>query len=134
MHLACYAARTDITAVVHAHPPVATAFATAGRALPGDVLPELPAVVGRVALVPYGRPGTSALAEEMAPFLASHQAFLLANHGVTTIGRSLNEAMLCLESVEQSARIIAFAELLGGAQRLPASEAAAFEVLFRSRP
>lgn len=124
MHLACYAARADVQAIVHAHPPAATGFAAAGIPIPADVLPELPVVVGPIALVPYGRPGTPALADAMRPFLAAHDVFLLANHGVTAVGRSIDDAVLRMESVEQSARILAVARLLGGAQSLPAAEAA----------
>jgi L-fuculose-phosphate aldolase len=129
MHRACYAARSDVHAVVHAHPPAASGFATAGFGLPADVLPELPVVVGPVALVPYGRPGTPALEQAMAPFLASHEAFLLANHGVTTLGRSLEDALLRMESVEQAARILLAAHMLGGWQRLAPSEALALAAL-----
>ncbi len=129
MHLACYAARRDVQAIVHAHPPAATGFAAAGVSIPADVLPELPVVVGPIALVPYGRPGTPALAEAMRPFLARHDVFLLANHGVTTVGRSIEEALLRMESVEQSARILVVARLLGGAQSLPPEEAAALASL-----
>lgn len=132
MHLACYAARADVQAIVHAHPPVATGFATAGQGLPADVLPEVPVVVGPVALVPYGRPGTPALAAAMQPYLAGYEVFLLANHGVTTVGRSLTDALLRMESVEQAARIVAVARLLGGAVKLPEGEAAALASLHRA--
>lgn len=134
MHRACYAARGDVRAVVHAHPPAASGFATAGIGLPSDVLPELPVVVGPVALVPYGRPGTPALEQAMGPFLRSHEAFLLANHGVTTVGRTLEDAVLRMESVEQAARILLVARLLGGEQRLAGSEAAALAQLRTTRP
>jgi L-fuculose-phosphate aldolase len=129
MHLACYRARPDVGAIVHAHPPVATGFAAAGRGLPDDVLPELPVVVGPIALVPYGRPGTPALSEAMAPFMAEHQVFLLANHGVTVMGSSLEVALQRIESVEQGARIVLVAQLLGGAQRLDADEVRALRAL-----
>ena len=134
MHRACYAARGDVRAVVHAHPPAASGFATAGISLPADVLPELPVVVGPVALVPYGRPGTPALEQAMAPFLGAHEAFLLANHGVTTVGRTLEDALLRMESVEQAARILLVARLLGGEQRLDGSEAAALARLRTAMP
>ena len=124
MHLACYAARADVQAVVHAHPPAATGFAAAGIPIPADVLPELPVVVGPIALVPYGRPGSPALAQAMRPFLAAHVVFRLANLGVTAVGSSIEDALLRMESVEQSARILAVARLLGGARSLPATEAA----------
>lgn len=129
MHLACYAARADVQAIVHAHPPAATGFAAAGIPIPANVLPELPVVVGPIALVPYGRPGTPALAAAMGPFLAAHEVFLLANHGVTAVGRSIEDALLRMESVEQSARILAVARLLGGAQQLPPGETAALASL-----
>jgi len=131
MHRACYAARADVHAVVHAHPPAATALATVGQTLPADVLPELPVVVGPVALVPYARPGTPALGLAMAPYLGTHSAFLLANHGVTTVGATLGDALTRLETVEQAARIFVIASLLGGAVRLPAAEASALAALFR---
>lgn len=133
MHVALYAARPDVQAVVHAHPPAATGFAAAGRSLPADVLPELPVVVGPVVLVPYARPGTQALADAIAQCAPDHEVFLLANHGVTAVGRSLNDAVLRLESVEQAARILLVSTLLGGAVPLPAGEAAALASLRLSR-
>lgn len=133
MHVALYAARPDVQAVVHAHPPAATGFAAAGRGLPADVLPELPVVVGPVALVPYARPGTQALADAIAQCAPDHEVFLLANHGVTAVGHSLNDAVLRLESVEQAARILLVATLLGGAVPLPPGEAAALASLRPSR-
>ena len=69
MHVGLYAARPDVCAIVHAHPPVATGFATAGRELRDDVLPEVSVVVGPIAAVPYGRPGTDALPSVMKPVL-----------------------------------------------------------------
>ena len=129
MHVACYAARSDIRAIVHAHPPAATGFAAAGVPLPANVLPELPVVLGPIALVPYGRPGTPALPLAMLPFLPGHDVFLLANHGVTAVGRSVEEALLRMESVEQAARILVVARLLGGAQPLSPAEAAALASL-----
>jgi L-fuculose-phosphate aldolase len=126
MHLALYAARPDVRAVVHAHPPAATGYATAGVPLPDNVLPEIPALLGAVALVPYARPGTAALAAAMAPHVGGAQAFLLAHHGATTVGDTLEQALSRMESLEQAARILLAARLLGGARPLPPGEAAAF--------
>jgi len=122
MHRACYAARPDVRAVVHAHPPVATGLATAGKTLPANVLSELPVVVGPVALVPYVRPGTPELGAAMAPLLAGHEVFLLGNHGVTAVGQSLEEALQRMESTEQAARIIFVAQVMGGMLTLPQTE------------
>ncbi len=132
MHICMYDVRPDVMAVVHAHPPVATGFAAAHRALPANVLPEVPVVIGPIALVPYGRPGTSALPDVIRAFAADHEVFLLANHGVTTVGRSLADAMMRMESTEQAARILLSAELLGGAKPLPRDESNALAALWRS--
>jgi hypothetical protein len=61
----------------------------------------------------------------MRPFMQAHDAFLLAHHGVTVLGRSLGEALARMESVEQAARIVLAARLLGGELALPAIEVAA---------
>lgn len=132
MHVRCYQARPDVHAVVHAHPPAATGFAAAGLGLPDDVLPELPVVVGPVALVPYGRPGSHALGDSLVPFLPSHEVFLLANHGVTALGQTLESAVLRIETVEQAARILLVARLLGGEQRLTPTEAAYLASQYRT--
>jgi L-fuculose-phosphate aldolase len=113
MHLAIYRARPDVLAVVHAHPPTATAFGVAGETIPDRVLPEVICQMGSVALVPYATPGMDAAASAFAPFLAGHDAFLMANHGATTVGPSLEAAHQRMESLEHAARIVLAARLLG---------------------
>lgn len=118
MHLRIYACRSDVKAVVHAHPPAATAFAVAGETVMDAVLPEVILQMGTVALVPYATPGTRALADVLEPFLAGHDAFLLANHGATTIGLTLTVACQRMESLEHAARILLGARLLGRVTQL----------------
>jgi L-fuculose-phosphate aldolase len=125
MHLALYKQRPDVAAVVHAHPPTATGFGVAGLDFMAPVLPELLVLTGPVPLVPYGRPGTDELPDRIAPFACDYDAFLLANHGVTTVGTSLDEALLRMESLEQGARIILAARQLGRVNELPPESAAA---------
>jgi L-fuculose-phosphate aldolase len=129
MHLALYAARPDVMAVVHAHPPAATGFAVAGESLEAPVLAELVFLLGPVPLVPYAQPGTDELPARLAPFVDDHDAFLLANHGATTVGRSLNEALFRMESLEQGAKIILSARQLGRLNELPSVEARALRRL-----
>jgi L-fuculose-phosphate aldolase len=131
MHLAAYLAREDVGAVVHAHPPVATGFAVAGLGLPGNVLPELAVQVGDVPFVPYATPGTEALPNAMAPWLPNYDAFLLANHGATTLGRTLTEAHQRMECVEHSANILLTARLLGRVNALGAEDARVLEAARR---
>jgi L-fuculose-phosphate aldolase len=120
MHLRIYQRRADVGAVVHAHPPYATAFAAAGMTLPGGVLPEIILQMGSVPLVPYGTPGTAELADQFEPYLALNDAFLMANHGAATIGPTLGIAHQRMESLEHAASILVVARLLGGARPLPA--------------
>jgi L-fuculose-phosphate aldolase len=118
MHLRIYRERADVRAVVHAHPPVATAFGVVGRDFMDAVLPEVIFHLGSVPLVPFAMPGTPALGEAMAPFLAHHDAFLLASHGATTVGPTLRLAHQRMESLEHAARILHAAAALGSATPL----------------
>jgi L-fuculose-phosphate aldolase len=129
MHLAILRARADVGAVVHAHPPVATGFATAGQSVDCDCVPELIATVGRVPLVPYGTPGTPELGEQLLPLIAGHDALLLANHGAVTMGRTLEEALYRMESLEQGARILLVSRLVGGPVRLFQGDVARLDAL-----
>lgn len=113
LHLRILNRRPDVGAVVHAHPPVATAFGVAGEGLHILVLPELTLLCGEVPLVPYGTPGTPELADRLEPHLAGHAAWLLANHGAVTVGPTLDVAWIRMESLEHAARIIFAARALG---------------------
>ena len=130
MHLTIYKTRPDINAVVHAHPPVATGFAVAGRPLNMGVLPEVIVALGAVPLAEYGLPGTPALSETMMPYLANYDALLLANHGVVAYGDEPMRAFFRMDTVEHSARICLVAELLGGPKLLSRNE---IQKLFDSR-
>lgn len=125
MHLRIYARRPDVMAVVHAHPPTATGFAVAGEDFMAPVLPEIILQMGGVPLVPYETPGTDAVADRFEPLLAAHDAFLMANHGATTVGATLESALQRMESLEHAARIILTARLLGNVTQLTSIQAAA---------
>ncbi len=121
LHLAVFAARPDVRAVVHAHPPHATAFAVAGRGLDQAFLAEAVVSLGPgVPTVPYAAPGAGAVTA-LQPFLLEYDAVLLGNHGVLAWGQDLEQAYLRLELVEHLARIAFIAHGLGGVRALPAS-------------
>jgi L-fuculose-phosphate aldolase len=122
MHLAAYRLRPDVNAVVHAHPPTATGFAVAGRALNRAVLPEVVVTLGSVPLAQYGMPGTPAIVEPMLPLIPNHDAILLANHGAVCFGADAFQAYFRMETVEHYARVALVAEQLGGPKPLPRVE------------
>jgi L-fuculose-phosphate aldolase len=130
MHTTIYRMRPDVTAVVHAHPPAATGFAVAGRALNVGVLPEVIVCLGAIPLAEYGEPGTAALSEGIRPYVPKYDALLLANHGAVAYADGLMRAYHRMETVEHSARITLVAELLGGARALPRVE---IQKLFAAR-
>ena len=127
MHLRMYDRRPDVRAVVHAHPPVATGFAVAGESFMAPVLPEvilqMGGTNGGVPLVRYATPGGEALADQFDEHLAAgHHAFLMANHGATTIGATLEVAHQRMESLEHAARILLTARLLGHVNALTVAD------------
>ena len=133
MHLRILRRRPDVGAVVHAHPPVATGFSVAGEAFDACVLPELIFQVGWVPLVPYGTPGTAELGEQLEPFIKDYDALLLANHGAVTMGATLMDARIRMESLEHAAKILLTARLLGRVVELDKDSVARLEELRRRR-
>lgn len=134
LHLRAYDRRDDVAAVVHAHPPTATAFALAGETLPDDALPEVTVLLGPVPLVAYAVPGSAALADAFEPFWAAHDTFLMANHGAMTLGDSLLRAHQRMETLEHAARIILTARTLGPLVRLGPDQVRALTALRPRRP
>src|SRR5579884_3536044 len=114
MHITIYSMRPDVRSIVHAHPPVATGFAAAGKALDKALLPEVIIHLGAVPLAKYGLPGTPALSEGMKPFIPHYDALLLENHGCTSYGRDVWQAFFRMEMVEHFARITLVAALRSG--------------------
>lgn len=122
MHVFLYKKRPDVHACVHAHPPFATAFAVAGIALDKPVLPEVVLSVGDIALTEFAFPGTPAVAKSLETVAADHNAFLLKNHGLVTVGSTLDEAYYRLETVEHFAGIYYRALRIGQVNTLEARD------------
>ena len=123
MHLEVYRGRPDVNAVVHAHPPVSTAFAVCRRGLETPYLSELVAGLGQVpCTTSFAMLSTEEVPESVRPYLADHNALLLANHGALAWGGDLWEAFDRLETVEHTAKIVLNAQLLGGGVPLTEEE------------
>jgi L-fuculose-phosphate aldolase len=122
MHLAVYHHRDDVGAVVHSHPPIATAFACAGRGLEEMLCQEAVMTLGVVPLAAYATTGTSEVAASLVPFLPFHDAILMANHGAVAYGSTLLEAFQKMETVEHLAQIALVAHQLGAPRILKQEE------------
>lgn len=113
MHLLIYRRRSDVHGVVHAHPPTATGYAAAGLSLNKALISEVVLSLGCIPLARYGTPGTPELTDALEPLVGSHDAILMANHGVVTHGPDLMTAYYRMETVEHFAKISLVTELLG---------------------
>ena len=122
MHLLIYEMRPDIQAVVHAHPACATAFAAAGIPLNKALISEVVLAVGCIPLAEYGTPGTAELSDELRPYIGGFDALLMANHGVVTYGKTLEDAFNLMDTVEHFAKISIYTKILGR-ERLLSSDA-----------
>jgi len=123
MHLACYDARPDIRAVVHAHPPISVAFTIAGVSMARCVLPEVVLTLGTIPTLDYRTTGTTDLAALVGEHIYAHDAVLMDRHGAVCVGRDLTEAFCRLETMEHTALITKTARDLGGVKELDPDEA-----------
>ncbi len=118
LHSFIYRSRKDINAIVHTHPRFATAFAVAGIALDKIVLPEVYLKLKFVPLAKYATPSTDEVPKSISKYVKDFNAILLANHGLVTFARTLEEAYMLNEKVEQFAEISFYARALGGEKEL----------------
>ena len=118
MHLRVYQERPDVNAVVHAHPPIATAHAVCGMALDTYIMPEAIISLGTVPLTKYGTPSTMEIPDAISEAFQNHDAVLLQNHGALSVGVSLINAYFKMETLEYFAKVSYYAKQLGGGQEL----------------
>ncbi len=134
LHFAMYRARPGDAAIVHLHSTYAVALSCRTDVPDHDMLPPLtPYVVmkvGRVARVPYGRPGDGSLAPTIEGLAVGHRSLLLANHGPITSAPDLDSAWAAAEELEETAKL--FFLLEGHAhRRLSADEIADLREVFK---
>src|SRR5438128_550894 len=113
LHLAVYKTRPDVNAVVHCHPPHATAFAVAQEPIPKCILPEVEVFLGEVPMARYETPGTHKFAETIIPYVKDCNTIILANHGTATFRPNLESAYFNSEIIDAYCRILILARQLG---------------------
>lgn len=125
LHLEVYRRRSDVGAVVHAHPPVSTAFAVCRQGLTAPYLAELVVGLGEVPVTDgFAMLSTDQVPQSIVPFLPDHNAVLLCNHGAVTWGTDLWSAFDRMETVEHTAKILLHVRQLGGGVPLTEEEVA----------
>lgn len=129
MHLEVYRARSDVRAVVHAHPVFATAFAILRKDLDEAYLPELVLNFGKIPVAPFAMLSTDEVPLSIRPYLADYNGLLLANHGALAWGKDVWAAFDLMETIEHSAKIYKAVHDLGGGVELTDGQVAHLEGL-----
>jgi L-fuculose-phosphate aldolase len=123
-HLWVYRARADVQAIVHTHPPAASALAAAEQPLVVAHMDATP-LFDDIAFLPDwpGLPTADREGELIAGGLGAKHAMLLAHHGLLAAGRSVAEAAFLAVFIERMARLQVDAAPLGGVKPIDAAEA-----------
>jgi len=132
LHLEIYKANPRARAVVHCHPPYATAFALTGSAPPAGLLSECEIFIGPVAVAPYETPGTPTFARSVLPFVQDHNTILLANHGIVCWSDTVTHAEWLVEILETYCKTYLLAQQIGR-PLLPIPEEKIAEILEMKR-
>src|SRR5262249_1546866 len=112
-------------AVIHCHPPHATAYAITGMILQGEIIPEQEVFIGPVAVAPYDTPGTKACAETVLPYPRNHSTILLKNHAIVCWADTVATAVWYAEVLPAYCRTLRLAAQIGGPiKRIPAEKIA----------
>ena len=130
MHLAVYRARSDVQAIVHAHPPAATGFAACRIRLDQDVLlPEVIFGLSKIGFAEYGTPSTDEIPDAVIKEIPDSDALLLSNHGALTVGADVMQAYYRMEVLEMYARVRLVTWILGEPKPLSVTEVSALRVV-----
>lgn len=122
MHLSVYKARQDAKAIVHAHPTMAVAFSIAGKTIDTKILPEIVCTLGDIPTAPYATPSTPEMGQSLEAAIANRDAIVLDHHGAIAVGNDLFQAFYKMEAIEHQAQTLFYAELMGGAKPLSATQ------------
>lgn len=130
-HLSIYKARPDVNAILHSHQVYATTIACLGVELPA--VHYLVAWCGdKVPLATYATFGTQALSDNILSVLGDYKACLLENHGLVTMGKTLDEAFDIAEELELVSQIYIQAKAIGEPKILNAEQMAEVMEKFKS--
>ncbi|UCD30731.1 MAG: class II aldolase/adducin family protein [Planctomycetota bacterium] len=118
LHLEIYKLDPQIKAVVHCHPPYATAFSIAGEEIPTCILPEVEVFLGRIPTAVYETPGAQTFADTIRPHVANSRIVVLKNHGTVSWGENLEQAYWWAEILDAYCRMLIMAKQIGRVERI----------------
>ena len=124
-HLSLYRGRPDVFGVVHTHSNYATAFAAVGRSIPVCLTAIADEFGTEIPCAPYVRIGDKAIGDVILEQIGNSPAILMKQHGVFTIGKTVQKALKAAVMVEDVARTVWLAMQIGEVTPLPPEEIAA---------
>lgn len=119
MHCMVYKECEGVASVFHTHSPYATSFAVNGMEIPVILIEMIPFLGGAVPVADIALPGSDQMGIEAIKFLRGRNACLLSNHGVLTVGNSVDQSYIRAEYVEDAARIYHYALQNGKVREIP---------------
>lgn len=123
-HLYVYRHRPDVGGVVHTHSPYATSFAALGRAIPVCLTAIADEFGGPIPVGAYAKIGGEGIGSEIIRSIGESPAILMKNHGVFTVGPTPQGAVKAAVMLEDVAKTVHLALLLGKPDHIPDEEVA----------
>ena len=124
-HCAIYRGRPDVQGVIHTHSNYATAFAAVGRSIPVCLTAIADEFGVEIPCAPYARIGGAGIGETALEHIGQSVAILMRQHGVFTIGATVEKALKAAVMVEDVAKTVWLAMQIGEVETLPQEEIAA---------
>lgn len=122
MHTEIYKTRSDVFAIVHAHPVYASTFAVTDTKLESSMTGEARYILGEIAVADYKLMGTPDLAKACAESLTKSDSAIMKNHGAICLGKTLFEAFDRMEVLEFTAQMYFNTLVLNNCQKLDDNE------------
>lgn len=127
-HKAIYEARSDIKAIIHAHPPALVSFSIVRQIPNTNIIPQARHICGPIGYAKYALPGGAELGKNIASeFIKGFNAVIMENHGCVIGGTDLKDAFIRFETLEFAARTIIDARTVGEPNYLSDKQIEEFE-------
>ncbi len=133
LHAEVYRVRPDVNAVIHAHPPLASAAAVVGRPIPPILEDQMIFLGGQIEVARHAMTGSEDLVGAAVAALGDRNACLLANHGALSVGRDPRAALCACQYLEKLCQAFLFATWCGAVNVLSPEVVAAETAFFRMR-
>lgn len=121
-HLYVYQHMAEVNGIVHTHSNYATAFAALGRPIPVCLTATADEFGCRIPCGGYAPIGGEEIGKEIVKSIGNSRAILMKNHGVFTVGADPVSAVKAAVMVEDQAKTVFLAMLLGTPQEIPPEE------------